>query len=54
LPVVRHRFGDGFNDPDSPNVPVPSLNGMKYLKIEAASNGNMSAQFMTGTYRVIF
>ena len=43
-----------FNDPDSRDVTIPSANGMRYLKIEAASNVNMSAQFMTGTYRVSF
>jgi hypothetical protein len=42
-----------FNDPDTRDVTIPSANGMRYLKIEAASNENMSAQFMTGTYRVL-
>ncbi len=41
-----------YNDPDSPGVTIPSANGMRYLKIEAASNENMSSQFMIGTYRV--
>jgi hypothetical protein len=45
---------DEFNDPGSRDVTIPSAGGMRYLKIEAASNDNMSAQFMTGTYRVSF
>ena len=48
------RVMDEFNDPDSTNVIVPSAKGMRYLKIEAASNDNMSAQFMTGTYHVSY
>jgi hypothetical protein len=43
-----------FNDPDTRNVTIPSANGMRFLKIEAAGNENMEAQFMTGTYRVLF
>lgn len=42
-----------FNDPDTRDVTIPSANGMRYLKIEAASNENMSSQFMTGIYRVL-
>jgi hypothetical protein len=48
------RVIEEFNEPDSTNVMIPSVNGIRYLKIEAASNANMSSQFMTGTYRVIF
>lgn len=43
-----------FNDPDNTNVLIPSAVGMRYLKIEAAGNVNMSAQFMTGTYRISY
>ncbi|MGD9560652.1 MAG: hypothetical protein AB7F88_01530 [Pyrinomonadaceae bacterium] len=43
-----------FNDPGSTDVTIPFARGMKYLKIEAASNENMSAEFMTGTYHVSY
>ena len=43
-----------FNDPDSPNVVIPSARGMKYLKIKARRNENMRARFMTGTYRISY
>ncbi len=43
-----------FNDPEDINVTVPKAVGMRYLKVEAASNANMSSQFMTGSYKVVF
>jgi hypothetical protein len=48
-----HVFEE-FNDPASTNVSIPSIEGLRYLRIEAAGNENMSAQFMTGTYHVLF
>lgn len=41
-----------YNDPDSTNVTIPSINGTRYLRIEGESNANMSSVFMTGTYRI--
>ena len=43
-----------YDDPDDTNVTIPSANGMRYLKIEAVSNANMSSQFMTGQYKVFY
>lgn len=43
-----------FNDPESTGVTIPLVMGMRYLKVQAASNENMSSQFMTGTYRVTY
>ena len=43
-----------INDPAGTNVTIPSASDMRYLKVEAASNDNMSAQFMTGKYQVSF
>ena len=43
-----------FNDPLDRNVIIPSVTGVRYLKIEGASNVNMSSHFMTGTYHVSF
>jgi len=43
-----------YNDPDQINVALPSAKGLRFLKIEAESNANMSAQFMTGTYKVVY
>ncbi len=43
-----------FNDPTGTGVVIPSANGMRYLKIEAAGNENMAAQFMTGKYRITY
>lgn len=43
-----------FNDPDTTSVSIPNAVGVNYLKVEAAGNENMAAQFMTGTYRVNF
>ncbi len=42
-----------YENPDDIYVTIPSVNGLKYLKIEAASNTNMSSQFMTGQYKII-
>jgi hypothetical protein len=43
-----------YNDPNSPNVTIPAAKGMRYLKIEAAGNANMAAQFGIGTYHVSY
>ncbi|MGB7068863.1 MAG: hypothetical protein WBD22_05165 [Pyrinomonadaceae bacterium] len=43
-----------FNDQDSTDVFIPSAVGLRYMKIEAASNDNMSAQFMTGRYHISY
>jgi hypothetical protein len=43
-----------YNDPDDTHVTIPSVNGKRYLKVEAASNPNMDAQFMTGKYKVVY
>lgn len=43
-----------YNDPFDTNVTIPSVNGLRYLKIEGESNDNMSAQFMTGMYKVTY
>ena len=43
-----------FNDPDNTGVTIPDAKGTRYLKIEAAGNANVSAQFMTGKYTVSF
>ena len=43
-----------YNDPGDTHVTIPSANGLRYLKIEAVSNANMSAQFMTGKYRISY
>ncbi len=42
-----------YENPDDTRVTIPSANGLKYLKIEAISNVNMSSQFMTGQYKII-
>jgi hypothetical protein len=41
-----------YENPDDTHVTIPSANGLKYLKIEAVSNVNMSSQFMTGQYKI--
>jgi hypothetical protein len=41
-----------YNDPDSTGVTIPSVRGLRYLKVEAASNDNLDSRFMTGTYKV--
>ncbi|MCY7311935.1 MAG: hypothetical protein LH619_14255 [Chitinophagaceae bacterium] len=41
-----------YENPDDTHVIIPSANGMRYLKIEAVSNANMSSQFMTGMYKI--
>ncbi len=41
-----------YDDPNDINVTIPSATGLKYLKIEAISNVNMSATFMTGRYKI--
>ncbi len=41
-----------YENPDDTHVTIPSANGLKYLKIEAISNVNMSSQFMTGQYKI--
>lgn len=43
-----------YVNPDDTHVTIPSANGMRYLKIEAVSNTNMSSQFMTGRYRIMY
>ena len=43
-----------YENPDDTHVIIPSANGMRYLKIEAVSNANMSSQFMTGMYKITY
>ena len=43
-----------YNDPAGRNVTIPRLSGMRYLRIEAVSNENMSAEFMIGTYHLSY
>jgi len=48
-----HLMGE-YNDPEDTGVTIPGVNGKRYLKIEAASNENMSSQFMTGQYKITY
>ena len=48
------RLMQEFNDPEDTNVTIPIGVGMRYLKIEAADNANVSARFMTGKYKVVY
>jgi hypothetical protein len=48
------KFMAVYNDPTSTNVSIPSLSGVRYLRIEGESNENMSSEFMTGTYTIIY
>ena len=41
-----------YENPDDTHVTIPSANELKYLKIEAISNVNMSSVFMTGQYKI--
>jgi hypothetical protein len=41
-----------YNDPENTGITIPDAKGTRYLKIEAAGNANVSAQFMTGQYTV--
>jgi hypothetical protein len=41
-----------FNDPADLGVTIPRIAGLGFLKIKAASNANLDAQFMTGNYKV--
>ncbi len=41
-----------YENPDDTHITIPSANGLKYLKIEAISNINMSSVFMTGQYKI--
>ncbi len=43
-----------YDDPEDTGVTIPQLNGNRYLKIEAISNANMSSQFMTGQYKIVY
>ncbi|MDZ4796029.1 MAG: hypothetical protein SGI83_17245 [Bacteroidota bacterium] len=43
-----------YENPNYTHVTIPSVNGLKYLKIEAISNANMSATFMTGQYKIAY
>ena len=43
-----------YNDPENTGITIPDARGTRYLKIEATSNLNVSAQFMTGQYTVSY
>lgn len=43
-----------YDNPNGLNVSIPSANGMRYLKIQAKDNSNISAKFLTGKYKVSF
>ena len=48
-----HLLGT-YDDPADTGITIPGLNGNRYLKIEAVSNANMSSQFMTGQYKIVY
>jgi hypothetical protein len=43
-----------YDVPGSLNTTIPSAEGLRFLKIEAGSNPNVSSQFLTGKYHVSF
>jgi hypothetical protein len=48
-----HLFSE-HNDLGDTGIIIPRIKGVCYLKIEAASNENMLARFMTGEYEVTY
>lgn len=43
-----------YDDPADLRVSIPATSGIRYLKIEAVSNANMEARFMTGMYKISY
>lgn len=53
LYLPNGQFIAEYENPYDTHVTIPSANGLKYLKIEAISNVNMSSVFMTGQYKIM-